>query len=107
GPALEKDESFLQHLRDLDRTSTWTVGVCNGVGLLAAAGVLRGKKATTNWLYQDRLRQLGVGVGGERYHREGKDGSGAGGSARLDTALCLAAAIAGDQVARTLQFGIE
>ena len=39
GFVLEKDEVFLDTLRRLDKTSTWTVGICNGVGLLAAAGV--------------------------------------------------------------------
>src|SRR5260370_39242274 len=40
GLLLEKDEGFLAYLRKLDQTSTWTVGICNGVGLLAAAGLL-------------------------------------------------------------------
>jgi hypothetical protein len=30
--ALEKDEYFLDKVRSLDETSTWTVGICNGVG---------------------------------------------------------------------------
>ena len=62
GFALEKDEIFLDTIRRLDKTSTWTVGICNGVGLLAAAGLLKGLKATTNWFYQDRLRALWDGV---------------------------------------------
>ena len=43
--ALEKDELFLDTIRRLDKTSTWTVGICNGVGLLAAAGVLKDRKS--------------------------------------------------------------
>ena len=60
GVPLETDERFLRYLRALDATSTWTIGVCNGVGLLAAAGLLRGKKAATNWFYQHRLADFGV-----------------------------------------------
>jgi putative intracellular protease/amidase len=105
--ALEKDELFLDTIRLLDKTSTWTVGICNGVGLLAAAGLLKGLKATTNWFYQDRLAAYGTEFVAERYHRDGKYVTGAGVSASIDTGLFLASLIAGDQVAKTLQLGIE
>ena len=72
GFALETDEIFLDTIRRLDKTSTWTVGICNGVGLLAAAGLLKGLKATTNWFYQDRLRAYGTEFVAERYHRDGQ-----------------------------------
>src|SRR6187455_2773235 len=52
---LETKTTVLDYIRKLDATSTWTMGVCNGVGLLAAAGILKGQKAATNWFYQDRL----------------------------------------------------
>jgi putative intracellular protease/amidase len=105
--ALEQDELFLDTIRRLDKTSTWTVGICNGVGLLAAAGLLKGLKATTNWLYQDRLRAYGSEFVAERYHRDGKYITGAGVSASIDTGLFLASLISGEQVAKTVQFGIE
>jgi transcriptional regulator GlxA family with amidase domain len=105
--ALEKDELFLETIRRLDKTSTWTVGICNGVGLLAAAGVLKGLKATTNWFYQDRLRAYGTEFVAERYHRDGKYVTGAGVSASIDTGLFLTSLIAGEQVAKALQLGIE
>jgi putative intracellular protease/amidase len=104
---LEKDEAFLDVIRRLDATSTWTIGICNGVGLLAAAGLLKGKKATTNWFYQDRLSAYGAGFVAERYHRDGKYVTGAGVSASIDTGLFMASLIAGEQVAKTLQLGIE
>jgi putative intracellular protease/amidase len=107
GFALEKDQPFLDKIRSLDKSSTWTVGICNGVGLLAAAGLLKGLKATTNWFYQDRLRAYGAEFVAERYHRDGKYVTGAGVSASIDTGLYLASLIAGDQVAKTLQLGIE
>jgi transcriptional regulator GlxA family with amidase domain len=105
--ALEKDELFLDTIRRLDKTSTWTVGICNGVGLLAAAGVLKGLKATTNWFYQDRLRAWGTEFVAERYHRDGKYITGAGVSASIDTGLFLTSLITGEQVAKALQLGIE
>jgi putative intracellular protease/amidase len=104
---LEKDQGFLEKIRALDAASQWTVGICNGVGLLAAAGLLKGKKATTNWFYQDRLRAYGAEFLAARYHRDGKYVTGAGVSASIDTGLFLASLLAGEQVAKTLQLGIE
>ena len=104
---LENDEKFLDTIRRLDKSSTWTIGICNGVGLLAAAGLLRGRKATTNWFYQDRLRAYGAEFVPERYHQDGKYVTGAGVSASIDAGLFLASLIAGEQFAKTLQLGIE
>src|SRR5262245_62631298 len=84
GTTLEQDEGFLGYLRKLDATSTWTVGVCNGVALLAAAGLLTGQKASCNWFYQHRLADFGVEFVPDRYHRSGKYVTSAGVSASLD-----------------------
>jgi putative intracellular protease/amidase len=105
--ALEKDEKFLEQIRLLDKTSTWTVGICNGVGLLGAAGLLKGRKATTNWFYQDRLAAYGAEFVADRYHQDGKYVTGAGVSASIDTGLFMASLIAGENVAKALQLGIE
>ena len=104
---LEKNKAFLDKIRALDATSQWTVGICNGVGLLAAAGLLEGKKATTNWFYQERLKAYGAEFVAERYRRDGKYVTGAGVSASIDTGLFMASLIAGEHIAKTLQLGIE
>lgn len=105
--ALETSEPFLAYLRALDATSTWTVGICNGVGLLGAAGLLKGKHATTNWFCRDELSAHGASFVASRYHRDGKYVTGAGVSASIDTGLFLAQLIAGDTVAKAIQLGIE
>lgn len=107
GVTLETDERFLAHLRELDRTSTWTMSVCNGGAIVAAAGLLRGRKATTNWFYQHRLAEYGVEFLPVRYHRDGKYVSTAGVSASIDGALFLTELIAGEAIARTIQLGVE
>ena len=103
----EQDQRLLAFIRKLDATSTWTVGICNGVGLLAAAGLLEGRTAATNWFYQDRLRARGVTFTPARYHRDGKYVTGAGVSASLDTAIFLTNLLAGETFAKAIQLGVE
>jgi putative intracellular protease/amidase len=100
-------ESVLEWVRSADRTSTWTTSVCTGSLILAAAGLLAGKRATSHWLALDRLRELGAEPVEERVVFDGKLVTGAGVSAGIDMALTLAARIAGDQVAQAIQLGIE
>lgn len=107
GRILEEDQNFLGYLRQLDDSSKWTVGICNGVTLLAAAGLLKGRKVTTNWFDQERVARYGANFVAERYHREDKYVTGAGVSASIDTALFLAQLLAGESVAKALQLGIE
>lgn len=107
GQSLETDEDFLDYVRMLDQTSTWTVGICNGSALLAAAGLLKGRQMTSNWFYRDRLKDWGAEFVPARYHRDGKYITGAGVSASIDTGLYLAQLIGGEMLAKTLQLGIE
>jgi putative intracellular protease/amidase len=100
GPALE-------WLRVAHETSTWTASVCTGSLILAAAGLLDGKRATSHWLAMDKLGELGAQPVNERVVFDGKLVTGAGVSAGIDMALALAAKIAGDQVAQAIQLGIE
>ena len=90
-----------------DQTSTWTTSVCTGALILAAAGLLTGREATTNWQAHDELARLGVKARHERYVFDGKYATAAGVSAGIDMALALAARIAGDEVAQRIQLGIE
>lgn len=90
-----------------DQTSTWTTSVCTGALILAAAGLLDGREATTYWLAHDELARLGAKPRQERYVFDGKYVTAAGVSAGIDMALALAARIAGDEVAQRIQLGIE
>ena len=90
-----------------DQTSTWTTSVCTGALILAAAGLLTGREATTNWQAHDELARLGVKARKERYVFDGKYATAAGVSTGIDMALALAARIAGDEVAQRIQLGIE
>jgi len=102
--------AVLDWLKEADRTSTWTTSVCTGSLILAAAGLLNGKRATSHWLALEELGRLGARVGGgpsERVVFDGKLVTAAGVSAGIDMALTLVARIAGDAVAQAIQLGIE
>ncbi|HET7573730.1 MAG TPA: DJ-1/PfpI family protein [Solirubrobacterales bacterium] len=105
--ALMHDEELLGWLREVDRTTRWTTSVCTGSLLLAAAGLLEGRRATTNWLLLDVLREFGADPVGGRWVEDGKVLTGAGVTAGIDMALHLVAREAGQRVAQAVQLGIE
>jgi putative intracellular protease/amidase len=101
------DGPVLQWLRAVDRTSTWTTSVCTGSLLLAAAGLLTGRRATSHWLAVDQLPGLGAIPADERVVIDGKYVTAAGVSSGIDMALTLAGRIAGDGAGQAIQLGIE
>jgi putative intracellular protease/amidase len=105
--ALMEDGPVHAWLRAADATSTWTASVCTGSLILAAAGLLAGKRATSNWQALEELRALGAEVVPERVVFDGKHATSAGVTAGLDMALSLAARIAGERVAQAIQLGLE
>jgi transcriptional regulator GlxA family with amidase domain len=109
GEAAQKTAGPLQDwLIEADKTSTWTTSVCTGSLILAGAGLLKDRKATTYWLAHEELRHLGaIPQPGERYVFDGKYVTAAGVSAGIDMALALAGRVAGDEVAKRIQLGIE
>ncbi|MFZ2050918.1 MAG: DJ-1/PfpI family protein, partial [Solirubrobacteraceae bacterium] len=98
---------LLDWLAAADEHSNWTASVCTGSLLLAAAGLLDGRRATGHWLEMDALRKLGAQPVSERVVAEGKLLTSAGVSAGIDMGLALAAQIAGEQVAMAIQLAIE
>jgi transcriptional regulator GlxA family with amidase domain len=82
--------------------------VCTGSLILGTAGVLRGLEATTHWAAMDELAPLcGQVVTDRRVVPQGKVVTAAGVSSGIDMALWLAGQIAGDDVAKAIQLGIE
>lgn len=104
---LVADERVLDWLRAMDATTRMTVSVCNGALLLAAAGLLAGRRANTHWAMRDQLASLGAVPVAERTVRDGKYACSAGVSAGIDLALVIAAELAGEDAARAIQLGLE
>lgn len=105
--ALMDDEEVLNWVRQAHATSKWTASVCTGSLVLAAAGLLKGLKATSHWLAYDALRALGAEPTEQRVVIEGKIITAAGVSAGIDMALTLVAQECGEAIAQSIQLGIE
>ncbi|MBW5486015.1 DJ-1/PfpI family protein [Streptomyces bambusae] len=102
-----ENEVLLDWLRTADATSTWTTSVCTGSLLLAAAGLLRGRRATSHWLALDQLPKYGAQPTGERVVFDGKYVIAAGVSSGIDMGLALLGRIGGDGLAQSVQLLTE
>ncbi|MEU9799186.1 DJ-1/PfpI family protein [Streptomyces sp. NPDC051000] len=102
-----RNPAVLDWLRGVDATTTWTTSVCTGSLLLAAAGLLDGRRAAGHWLYLDRLPAFGVEPTGERVVFDGKYVTAAGVSSGIDMGLTLLGRIAGDEFAQIVQLMTE
>lgn len=101
------DDPVHQWLLSADRTSTWTTSVCTGSLILASAGLLTGRRATSHWLASDQLPDWGATAADQRVVVDGKYVTAAGVSAGIDMALTLAGRLAGDETAQAIQLGLE
>ena len=54
-PEVEPDETLLAALRRAHRRDARIVSICTGAFVLAAAGLLDGRRAVTHWMYTDEL----------------------------------------------------
>jgi transcriptional regulator GlxA family with amidase domain len=98
-----KDEAILAYLRAAARDSRRVASVCSGAFLLAEAGLLDGKRATTHWSRSRQFTQRYPGVRLEPdriFVRDGKLWSSAGITAGVDLALALIAEDLGEPIAR-------
>ncbi|HEX2283608.1 MAG TPA: DJ-1/PfpI family protein, partial [Mycobacterium sp.] len=103
-----RDQKLLDWVRRAHQTATWTASVCSGSVILAAAGLLDGKRATSHWAALPALKTLGaVPVSDERIVHEGDIVTSAGVSAGIDLAMWLVGQIAGEGRAKTIQLIIE
>jgi putative intracellular protease/amidase len=102
-----KDEELLDWVRRIHATTSYTTSVCTGSLVLAGAGLLDGLDATTHWAVAALLESLGATYTEQRVVQRGKIVTAAGVSSGIDMALTLAAQIAGEDIAKALQLGIE
>jgi cyclohexyl-isocyanide hydratase len=104
---LMDDPEVLSFLRTRAEEATFVGSICTGSLVLGAAGLLRGRKATTHWAWTDLLVPLGAIPTKGRVVRDGKFFTGGGVTAGIDFALTMVAELAGREVAEGVQLRIE
>ncbi|MEM5313789.1 DJ-1/PfpI family protein [Paraburkholderia sp. JHI869] len=104
---LIPDDETLAFLRRHAGMARYVTSVCTGALVLGAAGLLRGRRATTHWAFHELLEPLGALPVKARVVRDGNVLTGGGITAGIDFALTLAAELIGDEAAQALQLELE
>jgi cyclohexyl-isocyanide hydratase len=102
-----EDEATLAFVRREAARAKYVTSVCTGAFILGAAGLLKGKRATTHWAYHHLLPRVGAVPVQERVVRDGNTITGGGVTAGVDFAFTVMNEIAGPVLAQTVQLGIE
>ena len=104
---LLNDEETLGFVRRQASEARYVTSVCTGSLVLGAAGLLRGKRATTHWMSLSMLAAFGCEPAAERVVVDGNVITGGGVTAGIDFVLTVAGELFGAEAARRIQFGIE
>ena len=105
--ALLEDETVLAFLRERAPTLRYLTSVCTGSLVLGAAGLLKGKRATTHWNAHDFLARFGATPVAERVVRDGTLITAGGVTSGIDFGLTVVAELLGETEAQTIQLTIE
>jgi transcriptional regulator GlxA family with amidase domain len=99
--------AFMAQVKRLAAAATYVTSVCTGSLVLAAAGLLRGKRAASHWFWRDRLAAFGASPDPARVVRDGSTITGGGVTAGIDFALTVVAEVFGPETAQAIQLSIE
>jgi cyclohexyl-isocyanide hydratase len=105
--AAMMDPEFMGEVKRLGEGAKYLTSVCTGSLILAAAGLLKGKRAGSHWAYRELLTPFGAIPDDARVVRDGNVITGGGVTAGIDIALTIVADLAGDDVAKMIQLAIE
>ena len=105
--ALMHDAPVLNFIRTHAAAGKPLFSVCTGALICGAAGVLKGRRATTHWSALDLLPYFGATPVRERVVIDGNIVTAAGVTAGIDGALAVAALLRGDDIAERIQLDIQ
>ena len=101
------DEAFIAQVRRLGIGARYVTSVCTGSLILGAAGLLQGKRAASHWAWRHLLPLFGATPDAARVVRDGHVITGGGVTAGIDFALAVLAELGGDDLAQSIQLGLE
>jgi putative intracellular protease/amidase len=101
------DLAFMAEFTRLGAGARYLTSVCTGSLVLGAAGFLKGKSAACHWAWRDMLTLFGATPDPARVVRDGDIITGGGVTAGIDFALVVAAELAGEAFAQSVQLGVE
>jgi putative intracellular protease/amidase len=104
---LLSDEAAISTIRRIGQTADMVTSVCTGAMALGAAGLLRGRRATSHWSVRHLLSGYGATRIDERVVEDGNLLTAAGVTAGMDLGIRLVARLRGDDYARFLELGAE
>ncbi|HYD89027.1 MAG TPA: DJ-1/PfpI family protein [Vitreimonas sp.] len=101
------DPAFMAEVKRLGESAKYVTSVCTGSLILAAAGLLKGKRAGSHWAYRELLAPFGAIPDDARVVRDGHCITGGGVTAGIDIALTIVADLAGADTAKMIQLALE
>jgi cyclohexyl-isocyanide hydratase len=101
------DAETIAFVRRQAESARYITSVCTGAFVLGMAGLLKGRRATTQWAYTDLLSKVGATHEKSRVVWDGNVITAGGVTCGIDFALRIVAGIAGDEVAQSIQLGLE
>ncbi|HPA37390.1 MAG TPA: DJ-1/PfpI family protein [Phenylobacterium sp.] len=101
------DEAYMAEVTRLAKGAKYLTSVCTGSLILAATGLIRGRRAACHWAWRELLEPFGVIVDDSRVARDGNLITGGGVTAGLDFAFTMVAELAGEAYAQSVQLGLE
>ncbi|HKF12963.1 MAG TPA: DJ-1/PfpI family protein [Xanthobacteraceae bacterium] len=101
------DRDTIEFVQRQSRKAKYVTSVCTGAFILGAAGLLKGRRATTHWAFTELLPLLGATHERGRVVKDGNVITAGGVTSGIDFGLRVVAEIAGETVAQTIQLGLE
>ena len=101
-----KDAHIVNWVEKIDKTTDYTTSVCTGSMVLAKAGLLENRNATSHWYVGQFLKDYNATYSHQRYTIDGKYITGAGVSSGIDLALLIVKEAVSEDYAKAIQLKI-
>ena len=105
--AAMSDRETVDFVRRQAADAKYVTSVCTGAFVLGAAGLLKGRRATTHWAFAELLPLVGATHEKARVVKDGNVITAGGVTSGIDFGLTVVAEIAGPTAAQAIELGAE